>query len=91
MSALHNNQVLCYDFCCNSAHECMNIWARMQEEERAVIQADIGIGLRPQNMADMRAFLNLSGFMTDFLPLCGGQPFRGCAPNLRQQATHIPV
>lgn len=46
------------------------------------MQADIGAGLRPQNMADMRAFLNLSGFLTDFLPLCGGQPFRGCAHSL---------
>lgn len=43
------------------------------------MQADIGEGLRPQNMPDMRAFLNLSGFLTDFLPLCGSKPFLGCA------------
>ena len=33
------------------------------------------MGLRPHNMADMRAFLNLSAFLTELLPLLGPQLF----------------
>ena len=69
----------------------------VQEEEGTAVQADIGAGLRPQNLADMRAFLNLSGFLTDFLPLCGGQPFRGwvhshrCSPHVQPQPKKRPT
>ena len=61
------------------------------------MQADIGAGLRPQNLADMRAFLNLSGFLTDFLPLCGGQPFGGwvhshrCSPHVQPHPNKRPT
>ena len=61
----------------------------LQEEEEdgddgthttAAAEADIGAGLQPANMADMRAFLGLSGFLVDFLPLPGPRPLAGCAP-----------
>ena len=57
----------------------------MQEEEEAsgagdaTASADIGAGLRPASLGDMRAFLGLCGFLVDLLPLCGPQPLLGCA------------
>ena len=43
----------------------------------AVLDVDVGVGLQPHNAADMRAFLNLSAFLTEVLPLLGPDLFRG--------------
>lgn len=37
--------------------------------------ADIGADLRPHNITDMLAFLNLSSFLIDLLPQCGAEDF----------------
>ena len=43
----------------------------------AALDVDVGVGLQPHNVADMRAFLNLSAFLTEVLPLLGPSLFKG--------------
>jgi hypothetical protein len=42
--------------------------------DMAAVQSLISTDLRPHNLADMRAFLNLSGFLNELLPQCGASP-----------------
>lgn len=45
------------------------------QDSDAAADMDMPVGLRPHSMADMRAFLNLSGFLTELVPLLGPQLF----------------
>lgn len=46
------------------------------QDAEAALDVDVLAGLRPHNLADMRAFLNLSGFLTELLPLLGPELFK---------------
>jgi len=45
------------------------------QDSDATADVDMPVGLRPHSMADMRAFLVLSGFLTELVPLLGPQLF----------------
>ncbi len=46
----------------------------MQDGDAAA-DGEVLVGLRPHNTADMRAFLSLSAFLSELLPLLGPQLF----------------
>lgn len=49
-------------------------WTWMQEADSSADVAALA-GLQPHNMPDMRAFLSLSSFLTELLPLLGPDLF----------------
>ena len=58
------------------------LWQKLRPDAQAAdgdaaLDVDVGAGLQPHNVADMRAFLNLSGFLTELLPLLGPQLSKG--------------
>ena len=52
-----------------------NVLPLWQDGDAAADDLEVPAGLRPNNMADMRAFLNLSAFLTELLPLLGPEAF----------------
>ena len=53
---------------------------RPVQDGDAAADGEVLVGLRPHSVADMRAFLNLSAFLTELLPLLGPQLFSRCEP-----------